>query len=360
MLLDGAAPSGRGAVQSARVEDEDAPEMIPAPAPGPTTRAANGAALPWLRRLGDTGRTVSAVTTGGSPLGGMPHLYGRDVSATEAADTVTAVLRSAIRAIDTSNGYSDGESERRIGAAIAAAGGLPEDMTVMTKVDARGKDYSGKRVRASVDESRSRLGIDQLPLVHLHDPEFHDFDDLTARGGAVDALVGLRESGVVGAIGLAGGRVQVMARYLALGVFDAILVHNRWTLLDRSAGHLLAQAEGQGLALINAAVYGGGILAAPALSPGATYGYRPVPPEVLQAMERMRAACRRHGVDLATAALQFSLRDPRFATTVVGMSRPSRVPVTLDAAATPVDEALWPELETLLPPRHAWLDAPFE
>lgn len=327
---------------------------------GPTVHGVDGTALPWLRPLGGgTGRTVSAVTAGGSPLGSMPRLYGREVSASEATDTVTAVVRSAIRTIDTSNGYSDGESERRIGAAVAAAGGLPADMTVITKVDASGTDYSGDRVRASVDESRTRLGLDHLPLVHLHDPEFHDFDHLTAPGGAVDALVGLKESGVVGAIGLAGGRVQEMARYLALGVFDALLVHNRWTLLDRSAGPLLAQAEELGLTLINAAVYGGGMLAVSTVAPGATYGYRPAPPEVLAAVEQMRQACARHGVPLATAALQFSLRDPRFATTVVGMSRPSRVAATLEAAATPVDDDLWPELETLLPPRHAWLDAPF-
>jgi D-threo-aldose 1-dehydrogenase len=231
---------------------------------------------------------------------------------------------------------------------------------VITKVDAKGRDYSGDRVRVSVDESRARLGLDHLPLVHLHDPEFHDFDALTAPGGAVDALVGLKESGVVGAIGLAGGRVQVMARYLTLGVFDALLVHNRWTLLDRSAGDLIVRAQDQGLSLINAAVYGGGLLAAPSVAPDATYGYRPAPPEVLVAVERMRAACADYGVDLATAALQFSLRDARFATTVVGMSRPSRVATTLAAAAAPIDDALWDELESMLPPRHVWLDAPFD
>ncbi len=331
-----------------------------APHDGPRIRSADGTDLPWLRPLGGTGLTVSAVCAGGSPLGSMPRLYGREVSAEEGTETVRALLNSAIRTIDTSNGYSDGESERRIGTAVAAAGGLPDDVVIITKVDAKDRDYSGDRVRASVDESRARLGLDHLPLVHLHDPEYHDFDYVTAPGGAVDALVGLKESGVVGAIGLAGGQVQEMARYLALGVFDALLVHNRWTLLDRSAGDLLAQAEDQGLALINAAVYGGGMLAAPTVPPGATYGYRPAPPEVLESVERMRVACARHGVDLAAAALQFSLRDPRFATTVVGMSRPSRVAATLEAAAAPIDDQLWDELEAMLPPRHVWLDAPFD
>nr|WP_286219508.1 aldo/keto reductase [Paraoerskovia sediminicola] len=314
--------------------------------------------MPWLRPLGAIGRHVSAVTAGGSPLGGMPQLYGRDVGVDEAVETVTTILGSPVRTIDTSNGYSDGESERRIGAGLAAVGGLPDDVTVITKVDPAGRDYSGDRVRASVEESRARLGIDTLPLVHLHDPENFSFDELAAPGGAVDALVSLRESGAIGSIGLAGGRVQAMTPYLNLGVFDALLVHNRWTLVDRSAGALLDQAQAQGLVLINAAVYGGGLLATSSTKPGATYGYRPAPPELLAAVEQMRAACERHGVDLATAALQFSLRDPRFTTTVVGMSRPSRVASTVAAAATEVPDALWPELESLLPPSHTWVDAP--
>lgn len=313
----------------------------------------------WTRPLGATGIDVTAVCAGGSPLGSMPLLYGRDVSRDEGVATVAALLDSPIRTIDTSNGYSDGESERRIGAALAAAGGKPDDVVVITKVDARGRDYSGDRVRASVLESKERLGLDQLPLVHLHDPEAFDFTELTAPGGAVDALVALKESGAVGSIGLAGGRVQEIARYLALDVFDVLLVHNRWTLLDRSAGDLLADAAERGLGLINAAVYGGGILAGDGTRGGtARYGYRPAPPEVLQAVDRMRQVCTAHGTDLRTAALQFSLRDPRFATTVVGMSRPSRIAATVEAAAQELPDGLWDELAELLPPARVWLDAP--
>jgi D-threo-aldose 1-dehydrogenase len=320
------------------------------PAPGSPT---------WIRPLGRTGISLSAVCVGGSPLGSMPRLYGREVPADEAVATVRTTFESPIRCLDTSNGYSDGESERRIGTAIAEAGGLPDDFVVITKVDPSDRDYSADRVRASVDESRSRLGLDHLPLVHLHDPENFDFAELSAPGGAVDALVELRESGVVGAIGLAGGRVQEMARYVALGVFDVLLVHNRWTLLDRSAGDLLADAADRGMGLLNAAVYGGGILAAPGSGPG-TYGYGPARPEVLDAITAMQRVCTEHGTDVRTAALQFSLRDDRFASTVVGMSKPSRIADTLAAAAQPLPDALWDELESLLPPEHAWLDAPFD
>ncbi|MBD7917882.1 aldo/keto reductase [Cellulomonas sp. Sa3CUA2] len=313
----------------------------------------------WMRPLPGTGLTVSALALGGSPLGSMPENYGHDVSPERGIDTVRAVLGSDIRFVDTSNGYSGGESERRIGAALTAAGGVPPGYVIATKVDPEGADYSGERVRRSVLESRARLGLDHLPLVHLHDPEFHEFDDITGPDGAVEALVELRESGAVGAIGLAGGRVQEMARYLALGVFDVLLVHNRWTLVDRSAGALITEARAQGMGVLNAAVYGGGILARGPGAP-ATYGYRPAPPQLLEAVGAMRRVCAEHGTDLTTAALQFSLRDEQVASTVVGMSRPERVAQTLAAAAADLPDELFDELETLVPPSGTWLDAPFD
>lgn len=315
------------------------------PAPGSPT---------WLRPLGGTGLTVSAVCFGGSPIGSMPGLYGHEVSDDAGIATVRAALDSPIRFIDTSNGYGDGASEQRIGVALAAAGGLPDDVVVATKVDPRGRDYSGDRVRASVEESRTRLGLDVLPLVHLHDPENFDFADITAPGGAVDALVALKESGRVGAIGIAGGPAPEMARYVALGVFDMLLIHNRSTLVDRSATSLIDDALARGMGVLNAAVYGGGILAG---RDDGRYGYRPAPPEVLDAVAAMRRACVAHGTDLPTAALQHSLRDARFAATIVGMGRPERVAETLRAASAPLPDDLWPELEALLPPARVWLDA---
>lgn len=312
----------------------------------------------WLRPLPGTPLRVSAICAGGSPLGSMPRLYGREVTTDEGVAVARAVLESPIRFQDTSNGYSEGESERRIGAAIREVGGLPPDFVVGTKVDPLGDDYSGDRVRASVAESRERLGLDTLPLVHLHDPEFFDFEEVTRPGGAVDALVALKESGQVGSIGVAGGRVQEIARYVALGVFDVLLVHNRWTLLDRSAGDLITEATERGMGVLNAAVYGGGLLVPrPTVT---TYGYREAPPELLDAVAAMRAACQRHDTDLTTAALQFSLREPRIAATVVGMGSPELVADTLRRAATSLPDGLFDELETLLPPRSMWLDAPFD
>ena len=309
-----------------------------------------------MNPLGSTGLVVSPVTLGGAPLGSMPENFGYEVGEREAIDLVRAVLDSGIRTIDTANGYSDGRSEERIGRAIAEHGGLPDDVLVITKVDPRGSDYSGERVRRSLAESRERLGIAPLPLVHLHDPEFQDFEAMTAPGGAVDALVAARERGEVGHIGLAGGDVREMARYLELGVFEVLLVHNRWTVVDRSAGELIVRARQRGMAVVNAAVLGGGILADPT-GTNTTYGYRPARPGTLEAVARMRDLCRAHGTDLATAAIRFSTRDPQVSTTIVGISKIPRIESTPAAATAELPEEFWAELEALVPPAEDWLDA---
>ncbi|NLF05109.1 MAG: aldo/keto reductase [Actinomycetales bacterium] len=311
------------------------------------TTTANTLPDGWNRPVGSTGLTITAVTVGGSPLGHVEPAH-------EGVATARAALESEIRALDTSNGYSDGESERRIGRALEELGGKPEDFLVVTKVDPRGSDYSGARVLDSIAESRERLGLDELPLVHLHDPEYHDFDEITAPGGAVDTLVRLREEGKVRAVGLAGGDSRVMARYLELGVFDVLLTHSRWSLLDRSAGDIISGALDRGMAVFNAAVYGAGILADPSIT---SYGYRPAKPELVEAAAAMRAVCERYGTDLRTAALQFSTRDARFASTIVGMSHPERVAATVASASAVLPEELWPELEALVPPRGVWLDS---
>ncbi|WP_345217139.1 aldo/keto reductase [Georgenia halophila] len=286
----------------------------------------------------------------------MPGLFGYDVSADQGVALVQEVLHSPIRFLDTANGYSDGESERRIGAGIAANGGLPEDFVIGTKVDAKGSNYSGARVRESVAESKERLGLDRLPLVHLHDPENHDFDMMTAPGGAVETLVAMRDAGEIGSIGLAGGDTRINARYFDLGVFDVLLVHNRLTLVDRSADALVERAAERGMGVLNAAVYGSGALARQE-GPVGKYGYRPPSQPVEEAILGLRRLCAEYGTDIATAALQFSLRDPRVSSSIVGISKPERLEGVLAASATELPQEFWDRVEELCPAPECWLDA---
>lgn len=307
----------------------------------------------WLRPLGSTGLTVSAIAAGGGPIGGMPELFGYDTPEDRALEVVAAIAASSIRMIDTANGYSDGRSEQRIGDALERLPG--HGLLVATKVDAADGDYSAARVRASVDESRARLRMDVLPLVHLHDPEFHPDAGFERRGGAIEALVALREQGVIGHLGLAGGHRPTMERLLRTGEFEVLLTHSRATLLDRSADPLIDDARSRGLGVVNAAVLGGGLLASRSANP--LYGFRPARPEVLEAAAALHDLADEYGVALADAAVQRSVHDERVDATVVGFSRPERVPRLLAALAAPVPAAFWRRAEALLPDPSAWLDA---
>jgi D-threo-aldose 1-dehydrogenase len=146
-----------------------------------------------------------------------------------------------------------------------------------------------------------------------------------------------------------------MAEYLETGVFDVLLSHNRYTLLDRSAASLFATARERGVGVVNAAPFGGGMLAKGPDVQG-KYGYGERDERIADAARAMAEACARHNVPLPAAALQFSLRAPFIDATVVGVSSPERVGQTLEYAALEIPEALWAELETMVPPTECWLN----
>src|SRR5580658_2834039 len=122
------------------------------------------------RPLGSTSLMVTPLCIGGSAIGSMPQVFGEEVDFERAVETVRHVFDSPINFLDTSNGYSHGESERRIGAAIAERGAVPPGFVIATKVDPDPLtgDYSGDRVRRSAEESLQRLGVDQFQLLYLH------------------------------------------------------------------------------------------------------------------------------------------------------------------------------------------------
>ncbi|TAP41849.1 aldo/keto reductase [Arthrobacter sp. S39] len=290
------------------------------------------------RTLGRTGLSVSAVCVGTSSLGSHPAPRGTDT----AVATIRRVFEGPFNFIDTSNEYGQTNSERRIGQALAEAGGLPEDVVVATKVDPiRGiSDFSGDRVRRSVEESLERLGLDRLQLVYLHDPEKITFEEGTAAGGPLEALIELRDQGVIGHLGVAGGPIDLELKYLATDVFDVVISHNRYTLVDQTAEPLIQDAMERGVAYVNAAPFGGGMLVkGPDAAPN--YCYRPASEAIIARVKEMEAICNEYGVPLAAAALQFSTRDPRVSSTIVGMSEPGRVEETVRLAEWDIPEDFW-------------------
>jgi D-threo-aldose 1-dehydrogenase len=207
-------------------------------------------------------------------------------------------------------------------------------------------------MRRSVERSLGFLGLDRLQLVHLHDPEHlrepgrEPFEYMMAPGGPVEVLRGLAEEGVIEHLGISGGPIDLLTRFVETGLFETVMTHNRYTLIDKSAEPLLDLARDLGVAVFNAAPYGSGILAK-GPDAYARYEYREASHEILAKAKKAESACREFDVPLAAAALQFSLRDERIASTVVGMTRPERVEQTLKLARHPIPDELWEKLEAI-------------
>ncbi len=96
----------------------------------------------------------------------------------------------------------------------------------------------------------------------------------------------------------------------------------------------------RGVAFINAAPFGGGMLVkGPDAAPN--YCYRPASPAEIERVRKMEELCAEYSVPLAAAALQFSTRDPRISSTIVGMSEPARVEETLQLAGLDIPDDFW-------------------
>lgn len=301
-----------------------------------------------LRPLGSTGLQVTPVCIGTAPLGSMPETFDYDVPEERALATVRAFFSGPFNFLDTAASYGDGESERRIGIVLRELGGLPPGFVLASKADRDLKTgvFTGEQMSRSVERSLRLLGFEQLQLVYLHDPEHITFAEAMQPGGPVEALLRCKDEGLVARVGVAGGPIDLMLRFVETGLFEAAISHNRYTLLNREAEPLWETCSRRGVAIVNAAPYGSGLLAkGPRAYPRYMYGQ--ASPELLKRAERMEAACRLYGVPLAAAALQFSLRDARIATTIVGITHPERLAETLQLAQQPIPDALWAELDAI-------------
>lgn len=302
-----------------------------------------------LTQVGKSGVVVPPIGFGATALADMPDTYGYSVGEDRALATIRAILDQPHGFIDTSRNYGLGRSEDLIGKVVRERGGWPAGRVLSTKLDRDMETlrFDAARARRSLEESLTALGVDSVDILHLHDPEYaSDLADVTGRGGALDALMRMKEEGLARAVGLAAGRVDIMMPLLRDWDFDALITHNRFTLVNRNADAMLDLAAARGIAVFNAAPYASGALAKGAGSQQ-RYVYQVATEEVLQPIRRVEEVCARHGIPLGAAALQFSLRDPRIASTICGVSRPERIGETLQWASWPIGEAAWKELLAL-------------
>ncbi len=313
------------------------------------------------------GELLTPLGFGGAPAG---NLY-RVVPDGDVRAAVDAAWAAGIRYFDTAPHYGLGLSERRLGAALE--GRARADFTVSTKVGRvlvpapelagtqdpagflvpathrRVWDFSRDGVLRSLEGSLSRLGLDRVDVVYLHDPDEHEEQ---ARHEALPALLDLRDQGVIGAVGVGMNRTAMPTRFVEECDVDLVMCAGRYTLLDQSAlTDLLPTALRRGVGIVVAGVYNSGLLATDRPRAGATYDYVPAVAEVLTRAHRIADLCGVHGVTLPQAALAFVRAHPAVVSTVVGMQDADQVAQTAQRAAAVVPHALWADLRSagLLP-----------
>ncbi|MEV7608562.1 aldo/keto reductase [Microbacterium sp. NPDC089320] len=309
---------------------------------------------PSRRPLGRSGLSVSPLTLGAWKWGFSPFFPDEETGDEHDARIgalADAFLRGELPSttLDTSNTYGDSRSEALIGEALRRVGGVPEGVVVQTKLDRHPEtgDFSAARMRESLSESLDRLGLETLPLLYLHDPEHIGFEAAMAAGGPVDALVAMKEAGLVESIGISGGPVDMLDRFVRTDLFDALITHNRFTLVNRAADGLLDTAAEHGLGIMNAAPYGAGVLTGhPRYRE--MYAYGRIGRDTARAVALLDDLCTAAGVPLAALALQFSLRDPRIHSTIVGVSDVGRARELETLASFPIEQALRDEVEGAL------------
>jgi D-threo-aldose 1-dehydrogenase len=286
--------------------------------------------------LGNTSVEVSGLSLGGAPFGEMFQAITDD----QVTETVHRAYDLGVRHFDTAPRYGNGESERRLGGALRD---LPRHTIIVSTKVAPAFGGNAHAIDESLQASLGRSTLDHFDIVHVHDPDDHMDDVLET---TFPRLRMLQAEGAIGAVGAGMNHAAPLARLVAEGVVDCVLLAGRWTLLDQSAlDDLLPLSLERNVAVVAAGVFNSGVLADPDADPTlANFFYRPAPTDVLERVRRIRAVCETHGVSLGAAALQFPLTHPAVASVLVGCRSPQEVEINAANFEVDIPPRLWRDL----------------
>lgn len=322
------------------------------------------------RRLGRSALDATTLGLGCAPLG---ELFVR-VDDETAHATLQAAWDGGIRYFDTAPQYGFGLSEHRLGRFLRER--PRHEFLLSTKVGrllhaprgpakhSRGAwvggfafdyrfDYSYDGIMRSVEDSLQRLGLNRIDILLIHDldlfthgsQEVLDAHTTQLLDGGWAALVELRRSGMVGALGAGLNDTGTMLRLLDAVDLDFFLLAMRYTLLEHDTlDGVLPRCVEKGVGVVIGTVFSSGIAATGAV-PGAMFNYAPASPEIMQRVMRIEETCRRHGVTLPAAALQFPLGHSAVASVIPGAVDPGQVRANLANACSPIPPDFWADLK---------------
>ncbi|WOH68447.1 aldo/keto reductase [Bradyrhizobium sp. BWA-3-5] len=297
-----------------------------------------------FRTFGRTGMRLSILGFGCGAVGGL-------IVRGDAADQERAVARAiaaGVNYFDTAVLYGDGESEKNLGRVLQKL--KPADVVVGTKVRLAPGDLGriNDAITTSLEGSLSRLKLDRVDILHLHNPIAGEGGGsaLSARqvlGEVVPAFERLRQQGKIRFLGLTAlGDTAALHEVISAGVFDsAQVVYN---MLNPSAAEALPQnypAQDYGRLFDATQTAGVGVVGIRVLAGGALSGSAerhpiagPAPEPIGSAMsydadiDRARRLIplveEGFAASLTEAATRCALSHPAMGTILVGMATPGQ------------------------------------
>jgi D-threo-aldose 1-dehydrogenase len=216
-------------------------------------------------------------------------------------------------------------------------------------------DYTASGVRRSIEDSLQRLGIDSLDIVFVHDissdnkllpTSWQEQFDIAAKG-AFPELTRMREEGLIKGWGIGVNTPEPILRVLREADPDIGLLASQYSLIDHknALNQLFPAVRRKNAALVVGSSLNAGFISG---SPRYNYGKQSykIPAEFLEKRQKLREVAANHGVDLRTAALQFSASPDVAAALVVGASSEQQILADYTSMQTKIPAEFWVELKT--------------
>jgi aryl-alcohol dehydrogenase-like predicted oxidoreductase len=311
-------------------------------------------------QLGRTGLFVSELCLGTMTFGGS-DIYRAigTLGAPEVEDLVGTALDAGVNLLDTADVYSNGESERLLGAALKKLARPREQIVVATKVRGRvgpGINQVGLsrgHILSSIDASLARLGLDHVDLYQIH-----GLDPVTPIEETVRALDDVVRSGKARYVGFSNLPAWVASKALTfaeqngLARFQSAQVY--YSIAGRDIEREIApMCAAEGLAILPWSPLAGGLLSGkfdpdkkgPADARRAQFDFPPVNMERLpRVLAALRTVAEQTGTSVARVALAWQLTRPFVTSIILGAKKKEQLLDNLAAA----DLRLSPEQVKLL------------
>lgn len=272
------------------------------------------------RRFGASDLEITPVGVGTAPIGSLPGTWWVNWGPQDEGDAIRAIqaaLDGGVNWIDTAPFYGWGRAEEIVGRALRGR----DDALVFTKCGTMRREGGGdfmdlrpEAVRADVEGSLRRLGVERLDLLQLHDRDPRV--PIEETWGTVLELVA---EGKVRHGGISNHRAEEIVRALAVGPV-AGLQHEYSALSRHAEDEILPLALERGLGMIVWAPLASGFLtdsfSLDALAPD---DFRRAHPFAELDLGALHETLRREGGTVVCGALRFVLSNPAVTGAIVGV-----------------------------------------